>query len=212
MSNESREPEKVNTQIDNSTNSTDPSDPLLTDHAYDGIQEFDNPMPGWWKNLFVATVVFSVVYWLYFHNGTEGRTIQDGYERHMASIFELRFAEIGELEPDRETILKYMDDPEWLAVGKVVYKTNCASCHGPEGAGQIGPNLTDDYWKNVKHVEDIADVIANGAAKGAMPAWRNRLSHQNQIVLTAAYIASMRANPLPGNGTPEGTRIPDWTE
>ncbi len=41
----------------------------LTDHAYDGIQEFDNPLPGWWKWMFVATIVFSVFYAMYFHIG-----------------------------------------------------------------------------------------------------------------------------------------------
>ena len=29
----------------------------LTDHAYDGIQEFDNPLPGWWKWMFVGSIV-----------------------------------------------------------------------------------------------------------------------------------------------------------
>ena len=183
----------------------------LTDHSYDGIQEFDNPMPGWWKNLFAGSVVFAIFYWLYFHAGTEGRTIQDDYTRHQASIFELRFSEIGNLEADRETILKYMQDPEWLTVGEVVYKTNCVSCHRADGGGQVGPNLTDDYWKNVKNVEDIAKVIEQGAAKGSMPAWRNRLSHQNQIVLTAAYVAAMRENPVAGKA-PEGNKIKGWTE
>ena len=31
-----------------------PDDPL-TGHDYDGIQEYDNPLPGWWKWLFVAS-------------------------------------------------------------------------------------------------------------------------------------------------------------
>ncbi len=114
------------------------------------------------------------------------------------------------LQPDRETILKYMNDPEWLAVGQVVYKTNCVSCHGAKGEGLVGPNLTDDYWKNVRKVEDIATVIANGAANGSMPAWKNRLSHPNQIVLTAAYIASLRNNPLPGPRPAEGDPVPPW--
>jgi cytochrome c oxidase cbb3-type subunit 3 len=38
-----------------------PNEPPLTDHSYDGIQEYDNPMPGWWVWLFVATVVYSGV-------------------------------------------------------------------------------------------------------------------------------------------------------
>ena len=183
---------------------------LLTSHSYDGIQEYDNPLPGWWKFLFGVSVAFAPLYYFYFHFGVEGRSIHDQYSNHMASIFELRFAEIGELTADRETILKYMnDEPDWLAVGKVVYQTNCTSCHGADGSGLVGPNLTDDYWKHLTNVEGIARVIEEGAANGAMPAWKNRLSHQNQIVLTAAYVASMRKNPLPGK-SPEGKPIAPW--
>ncbi len=184
---------------------------VLTDHSYDGIQEFDNPLPGWWKFLFIATFVYAILYWMYYEMGAEGRSIQDRYDRQAAKIFELRFAEIGELEPNRETILKYMNDEKWLSVGRVVFKTHCVSCHGPNGEGNVGPNLTDDYYKNIVKIEDIARVIENGAANGSMPAWKNRLSHVNQIVLTAAYVASLRGQNKAGK-PPEGKKIPPWTE
>jgi cytochrome c oxidase cbb3-type subunit 3 len=29
---------------------------------------------------------------------------------------------------------------------KTIYTTNCAACHRADGGGQIGPNLTDEYW------------------------------------------------------------------
>ena len=183
----------------------------LTSHSYDGIQEYDNPLPGWWTFLLWVSIFFAPLYYFYFHCGTEGRSIHDQYNNHMASVFELRFAEIGELTADRETILRFMnDEPEWLSVGKVVYQTNCTSCHGADGGGLVGPNLTDDYWKHLNNVEGIARVIEEGAANGAMPAWKNRLSHQNQIVLTAAYVASLRNNPVEGKA-PEGKQIQAWS-
>ena len=185
-------------------------DDPLTDHSYDGIQEYDNPLPGWWSMLFYGSIVFSAFYWIFFHFGAEGRSIHDNYNRKVESIMTLRFGEIGELEPNQETILKYMQEEKWLKVGEVVYTANCVSCHGPDGGGNVGPNLTDDYWKNVKNVEDIAKIISEGAANGAMPAWSNRLSHPNQIVLTAAYIASMRGT-NPGNPKKaEGSQIAPW--
>lgn len=179
-------------------------------HVYDGIQEYDNPLPGWWTNLFWATFVFSIFYLVYYHMGAEGRTIHDDFDRHMASIMETRFAKIGNLEGDRATILKYMKDPEWLPVGKVVFRANCVSCHGAEGQGLIGPNLTDDNWKSVKKAEDLFTVISDGAANGAMPAWKRRLTHQNQIVLVAAYVASLRGSAPAGGKGPEGDPIPAW--
>jgi len=51
-----------------------------------------------------------------------------------------------------------------------VYKTHCKSCHAADGSGLVGPNLTDDHYKNVKQLIDVARVIENGAANGSMPA------------------------------------------
>jgi cytochrome c oxidase cbb3-type subunit 3 len=191
-----------------------PPEEKLTDHLYDGIREYDNPLPGWWTWLFILSIVFSFFYWIYFQLGTPGRSIHDQLDAQAAAIFELKFAEIGTLVPDRETIVKYMHDDKFRAVGKAIFKANCVSCHGANGEGNVGPNLTDERWKNVKQIEDIARVIENGAANGAMPAWRTRLSHINKIVLTAAYVASLRGSNPPGGKPPEpeAVPIPPWPE
>ena len=65
----------------------------------------------------------------------------------------LQFGEIGDLKPDADTIVKYTTDPSWLKVGQTVYKTNCVTCHGRDGEGKVGPNLTDDFYKNVNKIE-----------------------------------------------------------
>lgn len=31
-------------------------------HSFDGIEEYDNPLPKWWFMLFVATIVFALGY------------------------------------------------------------------------------------------------------------------------------------------------------
>lgn len=182
----------------------------LTDHMYDGIQEYDNPLPGWWKMLFFLSVVFSVFYFLYYHTGTPGRTVYDEYNQQVSEMMDRKFSELGQLEPTNETILKYAGDKKWVKVGEVVFKSNCSGCHGTEGQGITGPNLTDDFWKHVKEPADIAKVISDGANNGAMPAWKNRLGHINKIVLAASYIASLRGKNVSGK-PPEGSRIPAWT-
>ncbi len=191
----------------------DSNEPKLTDHSYDGIQEYDNPMPGWWVWLFVATVLYSGVYWLYFETGVPDRSIFDEYNSHQTMVMTKRFGKLGELKPDAQTILLYSSDPkekEWLAVGRTTYVTNCASCHGIDGGGGIGPNLTDDHWKGVRNIEDIANVIKNGANNGAMPAWGTRFNHPNVLVLTSAYIASLRGTTPSNPKAPEGTVIGPW--
>ena len=59
----------------------------LLEHNYDGIQEYDNPMPRWWLYLFWATILFSALYAIYFH-GRPGRDVVDEYNAEMLAYFE----------------------------------------------------------------------------------------------------------------------------
>lgn len=181
----------------------------LMDHSYDGIQEYDNPTPGWWHAIWAGTILFSVLYAMWFHLSPAAPSI---WEKHAAMQLEevkKQYAEIGELKPDEPTILRMMQSTKWMSVGASVFKTNCVSCHADKGQGQVGPNLTDDQYKNVKHIADIASVIENGAAAGAMPAWKGRL-HPNDIVLVSAYVASLRGQNLTGPRGAEGDKIDPW--
>jgi cytochrome c oxidase cbb3-type subunit 3 len=187
-----------------------PDDPL-TGHNYDGIQEYDNPLPGWWKWLFVGSILFSPPYFFFYHSGVESRTLAARYDRKLGEKLREQFAAIGELNEDRETVVKYLYEPSWLQVGKAVFKANCVSCHGQDGGGLVGPNLCDDAYKNVKDIGDILTVLQKGAAGGAMPAWKNRLS-SNELVLTASYVASLRGTEPASPKTPEGRAIPPWPE
>jgi cytochrome c oxidase cbb3-type subunit 3 len=187
-----------------------PDDPL-TGHAYDGIQEYDNPLPGWWKWLFVASVVVSPVYFMFYHGGAEGRGVVDYYDRALAKNLELQFAEFGDLTLDRDSLVRFLYKPSGLKIGKVVFKSNCVTCHGAEGGGQIGPNLCDEQFKNIKDIEDILTVLQKGAGGGAMPAWNTRLS-ANQILMVSAYVASLRGSKPAKPKDPEGRVIPPWPD
>lgn len=182
----------------------------LLNHDYDGIQEFDNPTPGWWNWLFGLTAVFSAGYMIFFHMGQLGWTIQEAHQAALTADAVRQYGKIGELQWDEPTVLKFMQDPNWVAVGEGIFKQNCVQCHGLNGEGNIGPNMTDDNYKNVKTLGDIPNVIANGANNGAMPSWRNRLGHKNDVVMAACYIASLRGKNLPGPRGPEGDKIPPW--
>lgn len=179
-------------------------------HSYDGIREYDNPLPGWWKWLFIATVVISPFYLLYFHVGAPNRSLHDQFVAAFDANQKKKYADLGELNPDANTLVTFMTQKEWMDVGKSIYKVNCVSCHGPEGGGVIGPNLCDDNYKHIKKIEDIARVINEGVAGGAMPAWATRIPNKNDIVMVSAYVASLRgSNPATAKG-PDGSPIPPW--
>lgn len=182
----------------------------LTGHEYDGIQEYDNPLPGWWKWLFIGSILFSLPYWAYYHFGAEGRTIADAHAVASAEADRLLVATMGEIKPDRATLVKFKDNETGISVGMSVFRAQCAQCHGKDGEGIVGPNLTDDHYKNVKDIEDILKVVNNGAAGGAMPPWLNRLGETERI-LVSAYVAHLRGSQPAGTGkTPEGRVIGPW--
>ncbi len=185
----------------------------LTGHEYDGIREYDNPIPGWWTWLFVAAIVFSVLYYMAYQLGTAGTSVAQAYDAEVTANLRMKFEEIGTLTPDEPTILMYLNDKEWLLFGQKVFvgKGACASCHGKDGEGLTGPNMTDDAYINVKRLGDVGTVIQHGANNGAMPAHINRL-HPNEIVMVAAYVASLRGQNKPGPRGEEGSVIDPWPE
>lgn len=184
------------------------ADGELLSHEYDGIKEYDNPTPSWWHYLFIVTIVLSIPYFLYWETNREAPTLEVLYAEERAEAQRRQFAGMGTLGTDEATLAMVMSKPEWLDIGHSVYKLQCASCHGMYGQGIVGPNMTDDRYKNVKKLGDFATVVLEGAADGAMPAWKSRLS-TNEIVLAAAYVASLRGQNVAGRA-PEGEAVAAW--
>ncbi|QYK49324.1 MAG: c-type cytochrome [Phycisphaeraceae bacterium] len=181
----------------------------LMEHEYDGIREYDNPTPGWWHALFLASVFFSICYTAWYHVSPLSSSIWDKWRASEVEEFARIFGEIGDLEPDTPTIIKMMNDERMMAVAQGIFQGNCAACHAKDGGGINGVNLTDDHYKIVKTLPDIFNVITRGAANGAMPAWENMIS-KNERVILASYVASLRGT-KPGTARPaEGEVIPAW--
>lgn len=176
----------------------------LTDHAYDGIQEYDNPLPGWWKWFFILSIVFSVFYWMFFHFGAPNRTMFDLLSADQAALARKQYGTLGDLAQDRATLARFMQDKEWVAYGKSIFRTNCQSCHGPDGGGLVGPNLTDAKTKNIRHLEDIIRIVNEGAANNAMPAWKQRFSDSRDVIMVSAYVASLLGTTPATSKAPEG--------
>lgn len=177
----------------------------LTDHAYDGIQEYDNPTPGWWTWIFIASCIFAVLYWFIATISNGGLSAQREFALDKVQETYQQFAEIGELQPDAATLVKFSKDQKWIPFGEGVFISKCMTCHNRDGSGGTGPNLTDDHYINVRKVEDIYDVIEKGRNNGAMPSWRTTLN-QNEMVIVAAYVANLRGQNRPGKA-PEANSV-----
>jgi cytochrome c oxidase cbb3-type subunit 3 len=185
----------------------------LTGHEYDGIQEYDNPTPGWWHALFLVSIVFSFFYFLYYQAGTEAPTVEDSWRA--AKVAETRriFGSVGELAPDEPTIQKMRAEERFMEVAAGIFAGNCSQCHAKDGGGidGNGVNLTDDSYKNIRVVADFFTVITKGANGQAMPAWENRLSSNERVIL-AAYVANLRGTTPANAKAPEGNPVPAWPQ
>ena len=181
----------------------------LTDHAYDGIAEYDNPMPGWWVWIFWATIVFSGFYYLIVTAVGGAFSPVAGYDRAVALELRKQMDSGVALTGDAPTLVRLSHDDQSLKFGQNVFVSNCIACHGKDGNGSTGPNLTDDNYVHVARIEDIYDVVRKGRNNGAMPAWSNRLNPK-EIVTVSSYVASLRGLNKPGR-PPEGKPIPQWS-
>lgn len=186
------------------------SDKLL-DHEYDGIREYDNPTPGWWHAIFLASIVFSIGYFAFWEFSPEAPTPASILEVKQTREYQLLFGEIGDLEGDEATVRRMMRDEKMMMVARSMFEANCVACHAKDGGGSNGVNLTDNHYKNVKGIGDIFGVINKGANSGAMPAWENRLG-KNERVLLAAFTASLRGTKPASPKGPEGVEIAPWDE
>lgn len=179
------------------------------DYIVDGIDQEAGRVPRWWKNVLLTFCAFCPFYMLYYHVGAPGRSLADSYDNRLAAAAKARFAELGDLKADEPTVLEFMQQDNWVKVGKQVFKSNCATCHGRDGEGQVGPNLTDENYKHIRDVGDIVKVILKGANNNAMPAWEEKLD-VNEVVMVSAYVANLRGTNVDGGKAAEGIEIAPW--
>lgn len=183
----------------------DQSQDKLLDHDYDGIREYDNPMPRWWLWIFYATIAFSVAYYFLPLPFGEGPGVVAEYEADVARHAAQQPA-AGPALTD-EQLLALAADAGRRAEGKAVYDQNCAACHRPDGGGLIGPNLTDDAWIHGGTPTAIHTTIVEGVMAKGMPAW-GRLLKPEQVDAVTAYVVSLKGTNPKDAKAPEGVAAP----
>jgi len=144
-----------------------------TGHEWDGIKEFDNPLPRWWLYVFYCTILFAfawiVIYPAFPIWGLRGTS---GWIAREAVVEQVRTAEAARapmLDRIRKaTPAQIADDPNLrafaIAGGRTAFSNTCAGCHGAGGQGAAGgfPSLADDDWIWGGSYEAIHFTITNG--------------------------------------------------
>ena len=127
----------------------------------DGIQEYDNALPTWWVGLFIFTIIWGIWIFLDWHVLND-RTLAEQYDQVMANAPAAATFDVASVT--------LSDDPERIANGQAQFGLYCASCHGADGGGGIGPSFLDSEWLYGSDTASIIAVAANGTNRG-MPGW-----------------------------------------
>lgn len=167
---------------------------LISGHRYDGIREYDNPMPGWWRASFWASCVFAILYCIgYFFTGSVDHYSDDLNEslEELAAVRANFESSNPTITFDEETLAAYALDADRVSAGKVLYDGQCAVCHAADGGGLIGPNLTDEYWLHGESNLDVYNIINVGVLEKGMPAWESVYTQDERANLVA-FIRSLQ--------------------
>jgi len=169
------------------------------EHSYDGIRELDNRLPPWWLYGFYLTIIFAVVYLWRFHVSHTGLSSEQEFQLAMKQADEQKQAYLKNAANNvDETTVTFSTDASVNSAGKAVFVQNCAPCHGKDGEGVVGPNLTDDYWLHGGNIKDIFKSIKYGWPEKGMKSWKDDLS-ASQIAQLANFIKSIHGS-HPQNG------------
>jgi len=177
----------------------------LLEHDFDGIREYDNPLPGWWLYLFILTIVWGGLYIIYYHIAGMG---QDSSQEYLTEIddYNTKYASIISAESSvnwNEPNFQIVTDNSQIEKARTLFMNNCAACHGALGEGGIGPNLTDKYWIHGNDINKISRTIALGVPEKGMIAWKTTFKSKDIITL-ASYVISLQGSNPPNPKGPQG--------
>ncbi|MCG8671416.1 MAG: cytochrome-c oxidase, cbb3-type subunit III [Pseudomonadales bacterium] len=163
-------------------------------HEFDGIEEYNNPLPKWWLNLFYFTIAFSLIYLLLFpgygsYPGVFGWTSANQWEREVETAdntYNRIFRDYA-----KSSIEELANNPEAVKVGQRLYGNNCSVCHGSDAKGSKGfPNLTDNDWLYGGTPEAIKTTLIKGR-NGNMPPMIAAVGGEQGAKDVAAYVLSL---------------------
>jgi cytochrome c oxidase cbb3-type subunit 3 len=165
-----------------------------TGHVWDeDLQEYNNPLPLWWKNMFYITLAFGVLY-LILYPGLGNNSMLLGWTQLTQYEEEMQRAEdkYGPLFEQHMTtpIEALAGNDEAMRMGERLYASYCTQCHGSDARGVTGyPNLRDADWQWGGDAAQIKHSIMAGR-NAVMPPWQAVLGDEG-VKAVAAYTLSL---------------------
>ncbi|SDF77938.1 cytochrome c oxidase cbb3-type subunit 3 [Dyadobacter soli] len=185
-------------------------DILIDGHDYDGIQELDNRMPPWLQFLFYTTIFIAVVYSAYYFSGLGDLQIAE-LEKEIATAEADKKAYMEKVGASMdENSVTLLTDKAGVEAGMKIFQEKCTACHGTEGGGSVGPNLTDDYWLHGGGIHNVFKVIKYGVPEKGMISWEKQLS-PTDIQKVASFVLSIKGTKPANAKEPQGELFSEET-
>lgn len=206
LAKEAEEPSFADTILHKLTQAVDVEheEDVLMHHEYDGIRELNNVLPPWWLWLFYGTIIWGVVYLVNVHILGVMPLQADEYEQEMAQAKEDVAAYLAQFSNlvDESNVTAVTDETT-LASGESIYKQFCVACHGANGEGGVGPNMTDAYWIHGGGIKNVFKTIKYGVPQKGMISWQSQLK-PSEMQAVASYILTMQGTDPPNQKEPQG--------
>ena len=174
-------------------------------HAFDGIEEFDNPLPKWWFMLFILTIVFAIGYLVLYPGMGNWKGLLPGYEGGWTGVAQWEKemakadAQYGPIYAKYAAmpITEVAADEKALKMGGRLFASNCSVCHGSDAKGAYGfPNLTDNEWRWGGEPETIKTTLLAGR-HAVMPAWAEVIGESGVKNVSAYVLTELAGRKLP---------------
>lgn len=166
-----------------------------TGHVWDGdLRENNNPLPGWWMQLFYGTIIFGVAYMMLYggfgsYKGMLGWSQEDEYKAELKAG-DTQYGPLFQkyLAMDIPTVAK---DPQALEIGERLFLNTCAQCHGSDAQGVKGyPNLADKDWLYGGDPQTILATMNDGR-NGFMPPLGEAVGSADDVQNLSNYVLSL---------------------
>ncbi|KAA6439319.1 c-type cytochrome [Dyadobacter flavalbus] len=181
---------------------------IIEGHNYDGIHELDNGMPPWLQSLFAGTIVIAIAYFAYYYSGIGDFQLAElDKEMAQAEIDKKIYMEKVGASMDENNVTQ-LTDPSVIGEGKKTFQEKCSACHGMDGGGTVGPNLTDNYWLHGTGIKNIFKTVKYGVPEKGMISWEKQLS-PTDIQKVASYILSLKGSKPANPKEPQGELMTD---
>ena len=173
-------------------------------HDYDGIRELDNKLPPWWLYLFYGTIIWALGYMYVYHFSDIGKSSLEEYAAQMEIADDLKLNYLYKMSNSvNENNVVQLTEIADLEEGKNIFIKNCAVCHGNEGQGGVGPNMTDNYFVHGPTIQDIFSVVKYGVPEKGMIAWQTQLN-PSSMQKVASFIMTLPGTNPPNQKKAEG--------